>query len=228
NRFRLPEDGAIWVDRQVDAAHNSVEALYVRPGSGADNAGIHPGDRLERIDGVPVDKSATVAQILVRLGSWSKAKYLVSHSGVPVEATVIIGEAPRALAYEYLVGLAYLVIGLFVYFRRGSAHKARHFYILCLSSFIFFCFHYTGQLNSFDKVIYYGNVAAGLLAPTVFLHFCLTFPEPRKWFLGKTRKALLYVPAAVLFAAYVAFSSDTVKIGVPLLELSWMLDRFWV
>ena len=22
---------------------------------------------------------------------------------------------------------------------------------------------------------------AGLIAPTVFLHFCLTFPEPRPW-----------------------------------------------
>ena len=88
----------------------------------------------------------------------------------------------RAVMYQYAVGFAYLIIGLFVYFRRGSAHKAQHFYIFCLASFIFFCFHYTGKLNTFDKVIYYGNVAAGLLAPTVFLHFCLTFPEPRKWF----------------------------------------------
>ena len=104
-----------------------------------------------------------------------------------VEVTIknmIVGEVPldRAVMYQYLVGFAYLIIGLFVYFRRGSAHKARHFYILCLASFIFFCFHYTGKLNTFDKVIYFGNVAAGLLAPTVFLHFCLTFPEPRKWF----------------------------------------------
>ena len=88
------------------------------------------------------------------------------------------------------------MIGLFVYFRRGSAHKARHFYVLCLASFIFFCFHYTGKLNGFDKVIYFGNVAAGLLAPTVFLHFCLTFPEPRKWFRSRRARALLYLPGA--------------------------------
>jgi two-component system NtrC family sensor kinase len=223
SRFRLPEDGVIWVDRA-----GGVEALYVRPQSGGANAGVHQGDHLERIDSVPVDKASSVIQILVRLGPWSKATYLVNHGGVSVPTTVIVGEAPRALGYEYLVGLAYLVIGLFVYFRRGSAHKAQHFYILCLASFIFFCFHYTGQLNSFDKVIYYGNVAAGLLAPTVFLHFCLTFPEPRRWLHGRTRKTLLYVPAAVVFAAYIAFSSSTLTVGVPLLELSWMLDRFWV
>src|SRR5450432_1200455 len=223
SRFHLPEDGVIWVDRA-----GGVEALYVRPESGGANAGVHPGDRLESIDSVPVDKSSTVMQILVTVGPWRQAKYLVNHSGVSVTTAVVLGEAPRALGYEYLVGLVYLVIGLFVYFRRGSAHKAQHFYILCLSSFIFFCFHYTGRLDSFDMVIYYGNVAAGLLAPTVFLHFCLTFPEPRKWLLGPTRKALLYVPAALVFAAYIAFSSSTIAIGVPLLELSWLLDRFWV
>ena len=84
--------------------------------------------------------------------------------------------------YQYVVGFAYLIIGLFVYFRRGSAQKAQHFYIFCLASLSVLCFHYTGKLNTFDKVIYYGNVVAGLLAPTLFLHFCLTFPEPRKWF----------------------------------------------
>ena len=76
-------------------------------------------------------------------------------------------------------GSFYLAIGLFVYFRRGSAYKARHFYIFCLASFVFSCFHYTGKLNVFDQVIYWGNLVAGWLAPALFLHFCLTFPEPR-------------------------------------------------
>ncbi|HXB75441.1 MAG TPA: ATP-binding protein [Candidatus Acidoferrales bacterium] len=223
SRFHLPEDGVIWVDRA-----GGVAALYVRPQSGGANAGVHPGDRLESIDNVPVDRASTVMQILVRVGPWRQAQYLVNHGGVSVPTTVVVGEASRALGYEYLVGLAYLAIGLFVYFRRGSAHKAQHFYIFCLSSFIFFCFHYTGRLDSFDMVIYYGNVAAGLLAPSVFLHFCLTFPEPRKWLLGRTPKALLYVPGVMVFAAYIAFSSSTITIGVPLLELSWLLDRFWV
>src|SRR5438067_749095 len=78
-------------------------------------------------------------------------------------------------------GVTYLAIGLFVYFRRGSAYKARHFYVFCLVSFIFSCFHRTGKLNGFDQVIDWGNLIAGWLAPALFLHFCLTFPEPRAW-----------------------------------------------
>src|SRR5271157_5294238 len=225
HRFRLPEDGVVWVDRS-----GSVEALYVAKGSGGSNAGVHPGDRLASINGVPIENAANVTQVLVRIGSWSKAAYHISQRGVDVDTTVIVGEVPLDLAvtYQYLVGLAYLVIGLFVYFRRGSAQKARHFYVLCLASFVFLCFHYTGQFNAFDKVIYFGNLAAGLLAPVVFLHFCLTFPEPRKWLQNRFRVALLYLPAALLFSIFVAFATGALTVAIPLLELRWMLDRVWM
>ena len=225
-KFRLPEDGVIWVDRAA-----GVEALYVAPASGAGKAGVHAGDRLRSIDGFRILKAANVAQVLATLGSWTKADYLLNRGGYDLPSnTVIVEEAPRdrAVAYQYLVGLTYLVIGLFVYFRRGSAHKARHFYILCLASFVFFCFHYTGKLNGFDKIVYFANVGAGLLAPAVFLHFCVTFPEPRKWFRTPLRLAVLYLPAALLFLVYLAFSSGRVTAAIPLIELNWMLDRIWM
>jgi hypothetical protein len=66
------------------------------------------------------------------------------------------------------------------------------------------------------------------VAPTVFLHFCLVFPEPRHWFRGVARTVLLYVPAALMFLAFVAFSSGAMKISVPLVELRWMMDRAWM
>ena len=225
NRFRLAEDGVIWVDRQ-----GSVEALYVKPASPGQNAGIHIGDRLLDIDTVPIEHATDVAKVLARIGAWSRAKYRLQSRGVELTATLVVAEQPldRAVIYQYAVGTAYLIIGLFVYFRRGSAQKARHFYILCLASFISLSFHYTGRLDTLDKVIYFGNLVAGLLAPTVFLHFCLAFPEPRPWFRGLTRTVLLYVPAALMFLAFMAFSSGAMKISVPLLELRWMMDRAWM
>ncbi|MEO8595914.1 MAG: ATP-binding protein [Candidatus Solibacter sp.] len=225
NRFRLAEDGVIWVDR-----HGNVEALYIKPASPGVNAGIHKGDRLIDINGVPLERATDVARILARVGAWSKAKYHLQSRGVELTATVFVTEQPldRALIYQYAVGTAYLIIGLFVYFRRGSAQKARHFYVLCLASFISLSFHYTGQLTALDKVIYFGNLIAGLLAPTLFLHFCLVFPEPRPWFRGLKRTVLLYVPAALMFLAFIAFSSGLMKISVPLLDLRWLLDRAWM
>jgi PAS domain-containing protein len=162
NRFRLPEDGVIWVDRQ-----GSVEALYVKPGSPGQNAGIHHGDRLLDIDTVPIEHATDVAKVLVRIGAWSRAKYRLQSRGVELTATLVVAEQPldRAILYQYAVGTAYLIIGLFVYFRRGSAQKARHFYILCLASFISLCFHYTGQFNTLDLVIYFGKPGGGAVGP---------------------------------------------------------------
>ena len=226
--FRLPDDGVIWVDRP-----GGVQALYVAPHSPGANAGVRVGDRLERIEGVAIDRALDVPQVLARIGSWSRARYDLNERGVEFSARVLVGEVPfdRARMYEYLVGLAYLTIGLFVYFRRGSAHKAAHFYVLCLTSFIFLCFHDVGKFNSFDKVIYYGNLAGTLFAPTIFLHFCLTFPEPRRWLRGRARVALLYAPAAMLFLGFVGFSSGALRANVSLIELNWLLERvrvvFW-
>jgi two-component system, NtrC family, sensor kinase len=224
--FRLPEDGVIWVDRA-----GGVQALEVPAVSPGRRAGIHSGDWLTAIDGVHVRQAIDVTRVLARLGVWRNATYVVVRGGVEVTINnLIVGEVPldRAVVYQYLVGFAYLIIGLFVYFRRGSAQKARHFYILCLASFIYFCFHYTGKLNSFDQVIYFGNVAAGLLAPTLFLHFCLTFPEPRRGFRRPAERALLYLPAALLFLVYVGVSSQAIQVSMPLLEVRWLLDRVWM
>ena len=223
-RFRLPDDGVIWVDRD-----SGVVALYVAPGSPGDKSLIHPGDQLISIDGVQVKKAIDATQLLVRIGVWVTAQYQLSRGGIVYPANVTVAEVPhdRLLTYENLVGAAYLIIGLFVYFRRGSAQRARHFYVMCLVSFIFFSFHYTGKLNTFDKIIWYGNVAAGLLAPTLFLHFCLVFPEPRKW-LSRAWVALLYLPAATLLAIYVVVASGALRVAIPPVELRWMLDRAWV
>ena len=70
--------------------------------------------------------------------------------------------------YQYLVGFAYLAIGLFVYFRRGSAQKAAAF-LRALSGFVrLSLLPLHGKLNGFDKIIYYGNLAPAWLAPALF------------------------------------------------------------
>jgi two-component system, NtrC family, sensor kinase len=223
--FRLPDDGVIWAERS-----GAVEAISAPPTSAAARAGVKQGDWLTAINGVAIENLLDVPKALAGIGAWREANYTVVRKGLEFQIKkIIVEEAPfdRAVLAQYAVGAAYLLIGLFVYFRRASAYKARHFYLFCLASFVFFCFHYTGKLNTFDKVIYYGNLAAGLLAPTLFLHFCVTFPEPRKWFRQPGRLSLLYVPAAALFAIFVWVAAGGVH-RTALLEIRWGLDRLWM
>ncbi|MSV27911.1 MAG: PAS domain S-box protein [Bryobacterales bacterium] len=223
--FHLPEDGVTWIDRG-----NAITALLVAPRSQAAKAGLRVGDQLVKINGAPVERASVVTQVLVGVGTWNKAEYQIRRDGVVFKANVIVGESftDSAVYYLYAVGLAYLTIGLFVYFRRGSAPKARHFYVLCLASFVFSTFHYTGKLNNFDKVIYWGNVVTGLFSPTIFLHFCLTFPERRRWLSSKLRVTSLYLPAALLLAIYVGSASGGLLVTIPLIELRIALDRIWL
>src|ERR1700684_416965 len=78
-RFRLPDDGVVWVDRT-----GGVEALYVAPDGPGGRANIHAGDRLQKIFGLQIEHALDVPQVLVRIGPWNKAKYTVTHSGIPV------------------------------------------------------------------------------------------------------------------------------------------------
>jgi two-component system NtrC family sensor kinase len=224
SKFHLADDGATWIDD-----HSAVVAYRVSVGGGAEKGGIREGDVLLKINSGLVKTAVDVPQILLGVGPWNRAEYLVERKGVPVPAKVIIGEAAHdsALYIQYVVGAAYLLIGLFVYFRRGNANKAQHFFIFCLVSFVFSCFHYTGKLNTFDKVIYWGNIVAGWLAPTLFLHFCLTFPEPRTWF-RRYHAPLLYAPGGIFMVIFIGITSGFIHTSVPLVQLSWYLDRVWM
>ena len=228
--YRLPDDGVIWVDRADAAGQNAVIALHVTPSGEADNAGIRKGDALIQIAGIAIHKATDVPEALSKLGAWRKVEYLMRRSSVELPAQVIIGETvlDRAVYYQYMVGLAYLLIGLFVYYRRVSAPRSVHFYVLCLASFVLYSFHYTGKLNAFDQVMYIGNVLAGVLAPTIFLHFCLIFPDPPKWFASRTRMALLYVPGLCLVAVYILVAQGILRVGASSIEVNWFLDRTWM
>ena len=208
SKFHLPDDGITWLDQgQGEDRNSAVVAVYIAPGSPGEKAGIHVNDRLVSIAGLTIERALDVTAVLARLGAWKKVEYQVLHQGIEVPTNVIIGEAERdsTLFYQYAVGAVYLAIGLFVYFRRGSAPRSLHFFVLCLVSFILYTFHYSGKLNNFDKVVYLGNLVAGFLAPTLFLHFCCVFPEPQRWIRKRLAAVLLYVPGAVLLTMHLGF-----------------------
>src|SRR5207253_6029739 len=87
--------------------------------------------------------------------------------------------------------------------RRSTGHGSKRFYIFCLTSFIFYTFHYTSKFNEFDWIMYWGNVVAWLLQPALFLHFVLTFPE-RRDFVPKNHwlLPLVYVPGLILLSVH--------------------------
>ncbi len=200
--YRLPSDGVAWVD-----SSSGVRAWLVTPGSAGAHAGIRPGDEIAAINGAPVTSAAAVTREVFQSGIGAHLTYDLERNGQTIETTVAVERehhpgSPRR--YLDAVGLIYLFVGGYILFRRWSAAKSLHFYFFCLTSFVLFVFHYTGKLNSFDQMVYWLNVAATLLQPAIFLHFCLTFPKPvgvlrqHRW-LGY----LVYLPALGLGSFHV-------------------------
>jgi len=145
----------------------------------------------------------------------------------PVTATVVAIPQPDPFSlrgFLEFVGVLYLGIGLVVLLRRWTAPHAVHFYLICLTSFIFYSFSYSGKFNNFDWAIYWADAVARLLLPALFLHFALVFPRPKPWF--QRRRwffALVYLPAALLLTAH------GVAVGAPLfprsIEILNLFDR---
>jgi two-component system, NtrC family, sensor kinase len=229
SHFSLPDDGVAWVDQVAPSGDSKVVAVYIPQGSPAAKQGLRPGDVLLSIEGVRIDTALEATQVLARLGPWRQADYEIQRGGVKFTAKVIIGQAERdsAIFYQYAVAVVYISIGLFVYFRRGNAPRALHFFLLCLASFILTSFHYSGKLNNFDKVIYLGNVVAGYLAPTLFLHFCCVFPEPQKWIRRRGAALLIYLPGLALLTFHIGVMFEFVRTSAPL-EMRWLIDRTWL
>ena len=228
--YHLPDDGVTWVDRAAGNSQNQVLALHVAPGSGGYNAGIRAGDVLLQVAGRPITKTVDVPQALQQVVVYLKTEYILRRDNVSFPAQVLIGEGvlDRSLYYQYAVGIAYLLIGLFVYYRRVGAPRSVHFYVLCLTSFVLSCFHFTGKLNAFDEAIYWGNVAAGILAPTIFFHFCLVFPDRPTWLKKPGVSALFYVPGALLLAVYLLVAKGMLRVAASPVEVNWFLDRVWL
>ena len=229
--YPLHDDGVTWVDRHDAAGHDVVVAGYVTPGGPGEKADIHLGDQLVKIQNFPIKRALDVPQALWQLQLFSQAKYTLRRNGIEFQKdNIFIQAAPRdsAVYYQYAVGFAYLGIGLFVYFRRTSAAKSLHFYVLCLLSFIGCCFHYSGKLNTFDETMYWSNVAANLLAPAVFLHFCLTFHLCPKFLSRRGGWLLLYLPSFVLLGMMAGAAEGVLHFATPLFEVRWLMDRVTV
>ncbi|HEY6290757.1 MAG TPA: ATP-binding protein [Terriglobia bacterium] len=219
--YHLPSDGIAWVD-----SNDGVQAWLVTPGGAGEVVGVRPGDVLRSVNGIRVANAAEVSRMVFEAGIGRRLGYHLDRRGQPVDITVTIAREHNPYSsrgYLDAVGLIYLFVGAFILFRRWTASKSLHFYLFCLTSFVLYTCHYTGKLNSFDQTVYWLNVAATILQPAIFLHFCLTFPRPvaamkgRPWLVP-----LLYVPGALVGAFHVLARAGAFS---PMREALWLADR---
>ena len=219
NGFDVPTDGVSGVE-----ATGGLQAKHVPAGSPGDRAGIRTGDILVGINERPVARMAPFVREMFHSGIWAHATYSilrpVAHASdlknaAKLDIQVILEPTDRSINQGLrFIALVYLCIGIYVLFRRWTAPKSTHFYVFCLVSFVLYSFKYTTELDTFDWIIYWGNMAASALQPALFLHFAVNFSDdysskPS----GKFRRRLLGI------ALYLP--------GIFLVGLQYWAIRYW-
>jgi two-component system, NtrC family, sensor kinase len=207
-----PTDGVWWLEAQ-----GGLRAERVPLDSPAYRDGVRVGDILQSVNGVPTPRVASLVREMYRNGTYLRAAaYSIlrpvrgSQSGAkstPFDIQVFLEPADRSINQgSRLIALVYLLIGLYVLFRRWTAPKSLHFYVFCLVSFVLYAFRSTGEPGVLDQAIFWGNMLGAALQPALFLHFAVSFSgdtdanpgDPFRPLRQKLGMALLYVPGAVL------------------------------
>jgi PAS domain S-box-containing protein len=238
----FPTDGVMWVEAQ-----GGLRADRVPMDSPGSKAGIRVGDILEAINAEPTPQLGAQVRAIYQNGIYEHAAtYTIARprpaaygagaqapaSAATFPVQVYLEQADRSTDYgSRLIALVYLLIGIYVLFRRWTAPKSTHFYIFCLVSFVLYAFRSTGGPGVFDQVIYWGNLIANMLQPALFLHFAVSFSDAvgaEKRVVAKMprrlRPALLYVPGAYLVGLQVWAMERWSATGV----LSHRLDQISV
>jgi two-component system NtrC family sensor kinase len=201
------DDGALW-----ELQGDQVTAGEVIEGSPADRSSLRVGDVLLAIDGQRIDSPNDVTEILHRSNRGDTLTYMVlrldSHETLMLSVDALpVGNVPLYYALA-AVGIFGLLVGASVRLRKPDNQATLHFFWLCVAFFGVFSFSYSGQLDTLDKIFYWGDSIARLVLPPLFLHFALIFPErPDAWAktdTGRSTIPLLYLPALLLGGAHVA------------------------
>ncbi len=238
----MPTDGVAWVQKD-----DGIYAETVEPGSAADRAYILPGDKLLFIsfNGKNFDEVTSTADVQMYLDqakvdgsltyfyqrpsySFSNNYYAdLSHIGTRIQWSTPI----LLMAF---VGLIYLAVGLFVFFKQGgSVPFILHFSALCLTAFVFHLYRPIGTGQDLDLAIQLIDDAAFVFFAPLFLHFCLRYPVHSEVFVGSRWKTYsLYLPAALLMAANsflsLAYFVVPESVGAGIAEFNRSRDPFGI
>ena len=224
-----PTDGITWVQTP-----QGIIALRVDPERAGARSGIIKGDHLLGIsrDETNFEEVADASEVQIFLeeaGIGGQLTYYYERPLNPPETRYYyaslfnIDSKARWTEYDlYLnfIGLAYLLVGLFVLFKQGGrAPYALHFASICIVAFVFHFFKPIGTFEDLDLAIAFLDDVAFVFFAPLFVHFCAIYPT-RNALSSKSRRfaLLLYVPAfflsALVAVAYFTPPSRLLRLGI--------------
>ena len=198
-RFRSPYSGI--------QARNLVIQSVRMDGLNAD-ADLRAGDEIYAIDGERLRNAAHYEHVVAANRAFHPQSYEIRRAGVAVNVPIEYQPIPHRLAAERVVlitlAIAFLAVGLSVYFRRPDIIGT----LFAFNSALLAALLTDGPSTAspvLQLVSELASDAVTLAFPAVLLHFFLRFPEREH---GKRRRAAwVYTPPVLIFAASAVVSA---------------------
>jgi phosphoserine phosphatase RsbU/P len=188
------------------ALHNLTVAL-VYPGGPAEHAGLRKGDVVTAVAGVHLKSSVDFYRERAFQYSNRPVMLTLERDGAPLSLTITPQRMPRQRQIFdlslWVGGLAFLMIGWWVYGKRHDA-VARNFFGLCLI-FAFYLINVPpGRNDLVMRIVDALRDVLQLLWPVLFLRFIQLFPATEIPSRLSSRQRLVYAPAVVLVVVVLA------------------------
>jgi serine phosphatase RsbU (regulator of sigma subunit) len=173
-----PYDGVVL---EADAP-GQLTVRRVVNGSGAQLAGIEPGDQIVGIDRTILRSTAHAAEILAARKIGDSVPYLIRRGSAVQEVQVDLGRrwiGSPAYLYACLLGFLFFFVGLYVLLRQPRQRTAQVFFLLATLFMLFLvCRLRPASYSWVDSFVLITGMVALLYLPACFLHFFLIFPRP--------------------------------------------------
>lgn len=223
---REPDTGIVWVQ-----SSRGPVVLEVKKNTPADAAGLLPGDRLVRVGGREVGSALEAGELPWRIPEGRPLLLDVERGGRIFSVEVAPRYRPgRPALYVYLslVGLAFLVSGMFIAHTWPTVRGAGVYALLGVALFAETVLSHTGRADAFDWTVFAGDVAAGAFAPALLLHFSIALSRraaPRR----RVGLLLAYAPAVllILYAVWAVLLRGVYRLADPVRGIE-RVDRLQV
>ena len=161
----------------------TLSVREVVPGSGADLAGILPGDRIVGIDRTVLSSSTQAGRILARHAIGDEVPYLLRRGeGLEEVRGVHLGRrfiGSATYFFACLLGFAFFGVTFFVLRKQPEQRAAQIFHLVGALFLLFLvCRLRPASYGWIDGLVLEAGALALLLLPACFLHFFLVFPRP--------------------------------------------------
>lgn len=184
---RRPADGIV----PYPYGQDGVLVREVVRGSGAERAGIQPGDKIEGINHRIVRRPSDASRELLQCRIGSTVDYLVQRGSG--EFPVRVPLSGRTLGdptylYEAIIGFLFFGIGFYVFWKRPDEEAVWIFFVVCVLFLLFFvCRLRPASYWWVDLFVQNTGTISLFLLPAAFLHFFLVFPRPNRFHFADPR-----------------------------------------